>query len=68
MTSKKSTVETVPSCPECNDHDYLLSEDGETFLCCSCGFHTSEYSKSISFEITLRFHSTTLSRNERLVH
>lgn len=68
MTSKKSTVEATPSCPECDDHEYLLSDDGETFLCCACGFHTSEYSKFIAFELTLRFHSVKRPHNEHLLH
>ena len=44
---KKYATETQTSndCPECDSDEYLLSEDGETFLCAGCGFYTQEYSK-----------------------
>ncbi|MGF1751002.1 MULTISPECIES: hypothetical protein [Vibrio] len=44
---KKYTIDTQHrnDCPECDSDEYLLSEDGETFLCASCGFYTQEYSK-----------------------
>ncbi len=48
--TKAPNIEDI-KCPLCQHDEYLLSTSGEKFTCASCGFHTKQFSKIVSFEL-----------------
>ncbi|KQH88047.1 hypothetical protein J0676_09235 [Vibrio sp. Vb2880] len=56
---------SLDCCPLCQHDEYLMSEDGEKFICGQCGFKT-DHLKSIQLQLMLLHHSSALHRTHSL--
>jgi len=42
MKNRECEMNTTNCCPLCRGEEYLISENGEKFICATCGYSTSQ--------------------------